>query len=85
MLTWFRVDDASRAFRESIRILETPAYTPAIDSGGNFRQLTSGISPIPLRAAVFACSFFADATHAFSGGLNTVVKEYVFVLRFNIF
>ena len=29
------------------------------------------------RAAVLACSFSADATHAFSGGLDTVVKEYV--------
>ena len=33
------------------------------------------------RAAVLACSFSADATHACSGGLDTVVKEYVF--RFN--
>ena len=29
------------------------------------------------RAAVLACSFSADAAHAFSGGLDTVVKEYV--------
>lgn len=29
------------------------------------------------RAAVLACSFSADGTHAFSGGLDTVVKEYV--------
>ena len=33
------------------------------------------------RAAVLACSFSVDATHACSGGLDTVVKEYVF--RFN--
>lgn len=30
------------------------------------------------RAAVLACSFSADGTHAFSGGLDTVVKEYVY-------
>jgi cell cycle arrest protein BUB3 len=29
------------------------------------------------RAAVLACSYSADGTRAFSGGLDTVVKEYV--------
>jgi len=44
------------------------------DSGG---QKTEAKAKFDHRAAVLACSFSADATHAFSGGLDTVVKEYV--------
>jgi hypothetical protein len=46
-----------------------------IDDGGG--QKTEARAKFDHRAAVLACSFSADAAHAFSGGLDTVVKEYV--------
>jgi hypothetical protein len=46
-----------------------------IDDGGGHK--TEAKAKFDHRAAVLACSFSADATHAFSGGLDTVVKEYV--------
>ena len=45
------------------------------DSGGEHK--TEAKAKFDHRAAVLACSFSADATHAYSGGLDTVVKEYV--------
>ena len=46
-----------------------------IDDGGGNK--TEAKAKFDHRAAVLACSFSADARHAFSGGLDTVVKEYV--------
>ena len=46
-----------------------------IDDGGDHKNEAK--AKFDHRAAVLACSFSADATHAFSGGLDTVVKEYV--------
>jgi hypothetical protein len=50
-----------------------------IDDGGGHK--TEAKAKFDHRAAVLACSFSADATHAFSGGLDTVVKE----LRVDVF
>ena len=50
-------------------------YEIEFDDGGAHK--TEAKAKFDHRAAVLACSFSADATHAFSGGLDTVVKEYV--------
>jgi len=42
------------------------------DSGG---QKSEAEATFDHRAAVLECSFSADAAHAFSGALDTVVKE----------
>ena len=53
-----------------------------IDDGGGHK--TEAKAKFDHRAAVLACSFSADATHAFSGGLDTVVKEYVLCFTMEI-
>ena len=61
-------------FIQTVRLYET-------DDGEDHK--TEAKAKFDHRAAVLACSFSADATHAFSGGLDTVVKEYVAdLLRF---
>ena len=45
-----------------------------VDDGGSHK--TEAKAKFDHRAAVLACSFSADGTHAFSGGLDTVVKEF---------
>ena len=46
-----------------------------IDDGGG--QKTEAKAKFDHRAAVLSCAFSPDAAHAFSGGLDTVVKEHV--------
>ena len=57
-------------FFQTVRLYE-------LEDGGDHNKLEAK-AKFDHRAAVLACSFSADATHAFSGGLDTVVKEYVF-------
>ena len=69
------IDESSHIsfFFQTVRFYE-------IDDGEGHK--TEAKAKFDHRAAVLACSFSADGTHAFSGGLDTVVKEYVYDLQF---
>ena len=62
------IDEYSLISFQTVRFYE-------IDDGEGHK--TEAKAKFDHRAAVLACSFSADGTHAFSGGLDTVVKEYV--------
>ena len=62
------IDENSLISFQTVRFYE-------IDDGEGHK--TEAKAKFDHRAAVLACSFSADGTHAFSGGLDTVVKEYV--------